>query len=277
MSRVWNCTIFAFWAFAVGLLFREKVLPGILEKYYPTYTSSLRRLEEEEYEMEILIAGQSGERRIGTSTSAVATFTVERPGDTAFALRNETTIDLSALGMTLGADLSMRTTTLLDSFHHVKSYDVLLRTGIGDFVINGVVRAENSMDLLITSPLEPEPLRREIFFDNAMALSNGLSPFQAPEHLSIGKSWTIHRVDPLSAVFGSEIKTLAMTAVVDRKETITVGGAPFDAFVVLVRGDRYHATTWISEDGHILQERVPFGPSGLPLVMRRTTAPEKPK
>ncbi|NUN49249.1 MAG: hypothetical protein HUU15_10525 [Candidatus Brocadiae bacterium] len=275
MSRVWNCAIFAFWALATGLLVREKVLPALLEQYYPTYASTMRRLQEEDYVMGIFLAGQSGERRIGSSATSVATFVVERPGDTAFALRNETAIDLSALGMALGTDLTMRTTTLLDSFHHVKSYDALLRTGLGDFVLNGVVRSEHSMDIMVTSPLQNDPDRRTIYFDNAMALSNGLSPFQSPESLAIGRSWTIHRIDPLSAVFGAEVKTLAMTALVDRRETIQIAGVPFDAFVVIVRGDRYQATAWISEDGDILQERVPFGPGGLPLVMRRLEAPGK--
>ncbi|MCE9581487.1 MAG: hypothetical protein K8T20_03115 [Planctomycetes bacterium] len=276
MSRVWTWTIVAFWAITMGLLVRDKVMPGLLQQYYPTYAEGLYHLEEEETQMGIFLQGQKGEMRIGVSRTSVSPMSATHPGDAAYAIQNETTVDLSALALSIGSELTIRTTTLLDSRFRVKTHDILIRTGLGDFVMNGVVRDETTLVVQIQTPLSKEPDRRELYFDSAMALSTGLSPFHAPSNLRIGREWTVNRLDPMSAVFGSDVKSKPLMARVERMEEIEILGVKRNAFVVSLRGDRYDALAWIGEDGAILQEKVPFT-AGLPMFMRRepVSAPGK--
>ncbi|MEK7467135.1 MAG: hypothetical protein AAB074_06955 [Planctomycetota bacterium] len=268
MTRLWTWTIVAFWALVMALLFRDKVLPSMLQIWYPTYPEGLQHLEEEDYQMGIFLQGQKGETRIGTSRTTVSPWQAQRPEDTAFSIQDETTIDLSALGQAIGSELTITTTTLLDARYHVKTYDVVIRTGIGNFEMNGVVRDKTHLGIRIKTPFRPEPEERSIEFDSAMALATGLTPIHPPSGLRIGREWTVHRIDPLSIVFGSELKRKPLVARVERMEEIQVMGEKRSAFVVSLRGDRYEALAWVDEAGKILQERVPFG-SGWPLLMRR--------
>lgn len=268
MSRLWTWTIIAFWALAMGLVFRDKVLPGMLQTYYPTYPEGLRNLEEGETQMGIFQQGQKGERRVGTSRTSVSPWQATRPEDTAFSIQNETSLDLSALALPIGSELTIRTTMLLDTRYHVKSYDAIIRTGIGDFAVYGVVRDETHLALQIKTPFRPEPEEKTLYFESAMALATGLSPFRPPANLRIGQEWTVHSIDPLSIVYGSEVATKPLRARVERMERIEVAGENVTTFVVSLRGDRYEAESWITEEGRVVQERVPFG-SGMPLLMRR--------
>ena len=269
MSRVWTWTVIVFWALAMGVLFREKVMPDLLQTYYPSYQTLLaNELTEERYQMGIFVSGQARESRIGVSRTTIETLAAESSTDPAYSISNDTTLDMSALGLNLGSELRLQTTTLIDSRYRVKSHDVLIKTGFGDFRLNGIVREENRMDVQIQSPFREEPERLTLYFDNAMTLANGLSPFLMMPRLRIGRQWTIHQIDPMSIVTGGDVRTKPLLATVERMETITIQGKPVDAFVVSLKSDRYQATSWISEDGKILMERVPFT-TGLPLTMRR--------
>ena len=276
MTRLWTWTIVAFWALAMGLLFRDKVLPSMLQIWYPTYAEGLQHLEEEDYQMGIFLQGQKGETRIGTSRTTVSPWQAQRAEDTAFSIQDETTIDLSSLGQAIGSELTIRTTTLLDTRYRVKTYDVFIHTGIGNFEINGVVRGETQLAIRIKTPFRPEPEERVLDFDSAMALATGLTPIHPPSGLRIGREWTVHRIDPLSVVFGSEVTRKPLMARVERQEEIVVMGEKRTAFVVSLRGERYEALAWVDETGKILQERVPFG-SGWPLLMRREPVSGSPK
>lgn len=273
MSRLWTWTIIAFWALAMGLVFRDKVLPGMLQTYYPTYPEGLRNLEEGETQMGIFHQGQKGERRIGTSRTSVSPWQATRPEDTAFSIQNETSLDLSALALPIGSEVTIRTTMLLDTRYHVKSYDATIRTGIGDFAVYGVVRDETHLALQIRTPFRAEPEEKTLYFESAMALATGLSPFRPPSNLRIGQEWTVHGIDPLSIVYGSDVTTKPLRARVERMERIEVAGEKVTTFVVSLRGDRYEAESWITEEGRTVQERVPFG-TGMRLLMRREPVTE---
>lgn len=269
MSRVWTWTIFGFWALSMGFLFREKVMPGLLQTYYPSYQTLLgHELVEEKYQMGIFILGQAKESRIGVSRTSIESLPAEAAGDPAFSIHNDTTIDLTAIGNTLGADLTIRTTTLIDTRYRVRSHDVLIKTGVGDFVMSGVVRDESTLDVQIQTPFRREPEKRSMYFDSGMTLSNGISPFLTMPRLRIGREWNIHQIDPMSVVFGNEVRTKPLLARVERVETIRIEGKDVETFVVSLKSDRYEATAWISEDGKVMQERVPFS-TGVPLLMRR--------
>ncbi len=272
MTRLWTWTIVAFWALSMGLVFRDKVLPGLLQTYYPTYPEGLRHLEEEETQMGIFLQGQKGETRVGTSRTSVSPWQAVRPEDTAFSIQDETTLDLSSLAQAIGTEITIRTTTLLDTRYRVKTYDVIMRTGIGDFALYGVVRDETHLEVQIKTPFQPDPVEKTLNFDSAMSLATGLSPLRPPPGLRIGQEWTVHRIDPLSVLWGSDVATKPLIARVERMEQIVIEGEKRMTFVVSLKGDRYEAESWIDEEGKILQERVPFG-SGLPLLMRREPVP----
>jgi hypothetical protein len=268
MSRLWTWVICAFWALAMGLLFREKAMPGLLQSWYPSYESFLVHPPRPgRTQMGIFFAGQVGEKRIGESRTTIEEMIVESKSDPAWIVQTDIRLDLTAVMPNFGAT-QITTKTLLDSNLRVRTHDIIVGTVLGKFIVNGVVRDEHTLEVLLQNPFRAQPERKEIAFDNAMAISNGLSPFLSTPELRIGKSWSIYQFDPLSVVLGSELKTKPLLATVEKLERIEIEGAEREAFLVRLKGDRTESLIWISAEGEILQERVGFG-AKVPLVTRR--------
>jgi len=273
MTRLWTWTVVAFWAISMGLLFRDKVMPRMLQVYYPTYAEGLHHLDEEESQMGIFVQLPDRELRVGTSRRSVSPWQATRPEDTAFSITDETTLDGSALRLPLG-EFMMRTTILLDTRFRVKSYDVIITTVAGNCTVSGVMRSETELEVLVTMFEGPSD-RRTLKFDSSTALASGLSPLQPPAQLRIGREWTVNRIDPLALLTEQTVSTKPVIARVERMEQIKCLGETWNTYVVSLRGDRYEALAWIDETGRILQEKVPGGLG--PLIMRREPVPDHAK
>jgi hypothetical protein len=273
MSRLWTWSVIAFWALAMGLLFRDKVMPRMLQVYYPTYAEGLDHLDEEDSQMGIFVQLPDRELRVGTSRRSVSPWQPTHPEDAAFSITDETTLDGSALRLPLG-EFMLRTTTLLDTRYRVKSYDVIITSIAGNCTLSGVRRSDTEIEFLVTLFGSP-PEKRTVTFDSSTSLASGLSPLQPPAHLRIGREWTVNRIDPLSLIVEQKLTTKPVIARVERMERIKCLGEEWDTFVISLRGDRYEALAWVDEKGRILQEKVPGGVG--PLIMRREPVPEHAK
>ncbi len=86
----------------------------------------------------------------------------------------------------------------------------------------------------------------------ARTLCDGIKPFSVLQNLSVGQSWKIHVVDPLSLIQNPGARVQSIVARVSGRETIEVNGRNEDCFVVETDGIR----AWVNEAGRVILQRV---------------------
>jgi hypothetical protein len=99
--------------------------------------------------------------------------------------------------------------------------------------------------------------------DAAQTLGDTIRPFSVLEGLQVGRSWTVHVVDPFSLITGSRGRLREVVVLVTGQEYLEIGGRKTTCFIVEAAGAR----AWVNGAGRVLRQDVEVPGMGLVTIL----------
>ena len=275
-SRITTLAIVAFWLVMTTLLFKREVLPRIeatwAESRSATYASLLDDLPRHtRTRMAMFWLG----KRVGHTT-----VTARRIGER-YILGSRTEIETGVLANLFliprrGAEgavsgeatgITIHTETVVGPKFHLISFQAAAkaRPDMRELARMGARMAGDKLHLTVTD-YTGKRFETELPFDPSAVMSEGFNTAVDPGDLVVGRRWQMRIVNPIT---GSVSRA---TAEVLRQENLEWNGTQHLTFVVQVTYDKVQTTSWVTPEGDVLRQTVPFGIVLIREVERRESA-----
>jgi len=237
MTKFLFAFIIAFWAVMTFIYIKNEVAPSLPAHSQPSYETLLKnKTVISQTKMGIFFGGA----RIGFTTTKI------EPADMgSFKISNSTKIRLPHIPA--GNDIDMRGHTIISAKYRLDSFEFKVTSSLVNYAVKGNVTG-NDIAIEIFDGRETKRHRMQNIPE--ATLSNGFSPFLSMPNLTVGKEWTIHLFNPLSA--GVE----KARAFVEQKTILEIDDKAYDVYEVVIDYKGFKPRAWITQEGEILKEEL---------------------
>jgi len=239
--------IVGFWCVMMATLVRRWLLE-VRPEFLPGTYRSLLTPERQDFRSRMGIYLNDGAKlkRLGYTQ----TLFIYRE-DAKYDIENVTQAELPVPGILQDAGVCTLTTKVrVGKNRELEALLLLLDSALGRLEVRGHVHS-GSLVLRVADKGKERTIA-EVPVPSGEVVAQGLSPLLALPPLKVGMRWTVMTIDPLK--FRTEPVNLEVT----KRERIEWQGELWDTHLVVVTAGVFTSRAWVTLDGEVIQESLPF-------------------
>jgi hypothetical protein len=269
-SRWMSLLILVYWSIAAFLLLKWDVLPEMTMGYPPDLRSIVFASDSSRpvrWSIQVLDDPRSPDNR-RTVGEAVTTST--RQSDGWFEMTSRVEFDASDLlkgtmfSMRESLRVEVKSRYNVDPTGNLQNFEVRVSSDLGDEMVHVTGRLRDGrMEIVSRGPIEILNQKFSPKYEPRSVISDLLGPLDRLPGLHVGQRWEMQVVNPFTG------KPEQSRAEVTRRTVIHWAGNPVQTYEVEQQMSSLRIHTWVSTEGVILRQEVPFPFLRLLILERR--------